>query len=44
MLTEFIEKRENRACCKAKGIRISGPPLVRPPKNVTKEMKKQARL
>ena len=42
MLTEFIEKRENRAWCKEKGIRISGPPLGRPPKNVSKETKKQA--
>ncbi len=42
MLTEFIEKRENRAWCKERGIRISGPPLGRPPKNVSKETKKQA--
>ena len=34
--------RENRAWCKEKGIRISGPPLGRPPKNVSKETKKQA--
>ncbi len=34
--------RENRAWCKERGIRISGPPLVRPPKNVSKENKKQA--
>ena len=40
MLTEFIEKRENRAWCKERGIRISGPPLGRPPKNVSKEIKK----
>jgi hypothetical protein len=34
--------RENRAWCKDRGIRISGPPLGRPPKNVSKETKKQA--
>lgn len=34
--------RENRAWCKERGIRISGPPLGRPPKNVSKETKKQA--
>ena len=34
--------RENRAWCKERGIRISGPPLGRPPKNVSKEQKKQA--
>ncbi len=34
--------RENRAWCKERGIRISGPPLGRPPKNVSKEIKKQA--
>ena len=35
--------RENRAWCKEKGIRISGPPLGRPPVNVSKEKKKQAK-
>ncbi len=35
--------RENRAWCKEKGIRISGPPLGRPPANVGKEKKKQAK-
>ena len=35
--------RENRAWCKERGIRISGPPLGRPPANVSKETKKQAR-
>ena len=44
MWIEFIEKRENRAWCKERGIRISGPPLGRPPKNVSKENKKPARL
>ncbi len=34
--------RENRAWCKKRGIRISGPPLGRPPKNVSQEQKKQA--
>jgi hypothetical protein len=34
--------RENRAWCKEKGIRISEPPLGRPPANVSKEKKKQA--
>lgn len=34
--------RENRAWCKEKGIRISGPPLGRPPANVSKSKKKQA--
>ncbi len=42
MLTEFIEKRENRAWCKERGIRISGSPLGRPSKNVSKSSKKQA--
>ena len=35
--------RENRAWCKEKGIRISGPPLGRPPANGSKEKKKQAK-
>jgi hypothetical protein len=35
--------RENRAWCKERGIRISGPPLGRPPVNVSKEKKKQAK-
>ena len=34
--------RENRAWCKEKGIRISGSPLGRPPKNISKDTKKQA--
>jgi hypothetical protein len=34
--------RENRAFCKERGIRISGPPLGRPPANVSDEKKKQA--
>ncbi|HBE21819.1 MAG TPA: IS5/IS1182 family transposase, partial [Cyanobacteria bacterium UBA11367] len=32
----------NRAFCKEKGIRISGPPLGRPPAHVSKEKKRQA--
>lgn len=35
--------KENRDWCKEKGIRISGPPLGRPPVNVSKEKKKQAK-
>jgi transposase, IS5 family len=42
MLTKFIEMPENRKWCQDRGIRMSGPPLGRPPKNVSKEMKKQA--
>ena len=34
--------RKNRAFCKEKGIRMSGPPLGRPPANISKEQKKQA--
>ena len=34
--------RENRAWCKEKGIRISGPPLGRQPANVSKSKKRQA--
>ena len=34
--------RDNRAWCKERGIRISGPPLGRPTKNISKETKKQA--
>ena len=39
---KIYRTRANRAWCKERGIRISGPPLVRPPKNVSKETKKQA--
>jgi len=38
----IYRNRENRAWCKEKGIRISGPPLGRPPATVSKEKKKQA--
>ena len=37
----IYRNRENRAWCKERGIRISGPPLGRPPANVSKETKKQ---
>jgi transposase, IS5 family len=39
---KIYRNRENRAFCKEKGIRISGLPLGRPPKNVSKKIKKQA--
>ena len=35
--------RENRAWCQERGIRISGPPLGRPPAVVSKSKKKQAK-
>ena len=41
---KIYRTRANRAFCKARGIRISGPPLGRPPKNVSAEDKKQARV
>ncbi len=34
--------RSNRAFCKERGIRLSGPPLGRPPANVSSDKKKQA--
>jgi hypothetical protein len=34
--------RENRAWCKERGIRMSGPPLGRPSTNISKSTKKQA--
>ncbi len=39
---KLYRTRENRAFCKLHGIRISGPPLGRPPKNVSAEDKRQA--
>ena len=39
---KIYRTKANRTWCKEKGIRISGPPLGRPPKNVSKEAKKQA--
>ncbi len=38
----IYRNRENRAFCKERGIRISGPPLGRPPANISPEKKKQA--
>ncbi len=38
---KIYRTRENRAWCKERGIRISGPPLGRPPANISKEKKKQ---
>ena len=39
---KIYRTRDNRAWCQERGIRLSGPPLGRPPKNVSKENKKQA--
>lgn len=39
---KIYRTRENRAWCKERGIKISGPPLGRPPIDVSKEKKKQA--
>jgi hypothetical protein len=39
---KIYRTRANRAWCKERGIRISGSPLGRPPKNVSKAQKKQA--
>ncbi|ARI83409.1 hypothetical protein BH695_4130 [Microcystis aeruginosa PCC 7806SL] len=41
-MDKIYRTRENRAWCKERGIRISGTPLGRPAKNVSKEQKKQA--
>ena len=40
---KIYRTRENRNWCKERGIRISGPRLGRPPKNVDKKVKKQER-
>ena len=40
---KIYRTRNNRAFCKLHGIRISGPPLGRPPKHVSAAEKKQAR-
>jgi len=40
---QIYRTRTNRAFCKARGIRMSGPPLGRPPKHVSADEKKQAR-
>ena len=39
---KIYRTRENRRYCKEKGIRLSGPPLGRPPKNISIETKRQA--
>ncbi len=39
---KIYRTKNNRKYCKEKGIRMSGPPLGRPKKNVSKEEKKQA--
>jgi hypothetical protein len=39
---KIYRTRENRAWCKERGIRMSGPPLGRPRLNVSKEAQKQA--
>jgi hypothetical protein len=39
---KIYRNRNNRKFCKDRGIRMSGPPLGRPPKNITKSMKQQA--
>lgn len=41
---KIYRTRANRAWCKEKGIRISGVPLGRPPKNISKSTKIQAQL
>ena len=41
-MDKIYRTKDNRAWCQERGIRISGPPLGRPPKNVSKEKKKQA--
>ena len=38
---KIYRTRENRAWCKERGIIMSGPPLGRPPSNISKEKKKQ---
>ena len=39
---KIYRTRSNRAFCKTHGIRMSGPPLGRPPKHVSADDKKQA--
>ncbi|MBC1218824.1 transposase, partial [Nostoc sp. UCD120] len=41
---QIYRNKENRKWCKDRGIRMSGPALGRPPKNISKETKKQAQL
>ncbi|NEQ62842.1 MAG: IS5 family transposase [Moorea sp. SIO4A1] len=40
---KIYRTRSNRAFCKERGIRISGPPLGRPKANISAEKKKQAK-
>jgi hypothetical protein len=40
---KIYRTRANRAYCKQRGIRLSGPPLGRPPKNLSAADKQQAR-
>ena len=39
---QIYRTRENRVLCKKRGIKMSGPPLGRPPANLSKEQKRQA--
>jgi hypothetical protein len=39
----FIEQEKTERACKERGIRISRPPLGRPPVTISKEKKKQAK-
>ncbi|PAX53342.1 hypothetical protein CK510_14425 [Brunnivagina elsteri CCALA 953] len=41
---QIYRTKDNRKWCKEKGIRISGIPLGRPPKNISKETKRQTKL
>jgi len=41
---QIYRTRENRAWCKEKGIRISGPPLGRPKRAIRLAQKKQAQI
>jgi hypothetical protein len=41
---KIYRTRKNREWCKERGIRLSGPPLGRPPLNVSFDDKKQAQL
>lgn len=41
---KIYRTKENRAWCKERGIRMSGPKLGRPPKNISQQDKKQARI
>jgi IS5 family transposase len=41
---QIYRTRKNRKYCKERGIRLSGPPLGRPPQNVSADDKKQAAM